>query len=229
MRLGGLAKLSTIDFPGRIACVVFTRGCDLDCFYCHNRELIQFGEARLSEEELFAFLEKRRGLLEGVVITGGEPTLQGGLSDFISRIRAMGYEIKLDTNGQHPDRVAELISGGLLDYVALDIKAPADEALQVTGSARSLSLSAETANLLARSGVDYELRTTLYPGLSAGKLIRLLSSFPTAPRWRLNEFRMPELARESDMAALSAGALSLASLKPLEAELRRAQPNLLPF
>lgn len=227
MKLGGLAKLSTIDFPGRIACVVFTRGCGLDCFYCHNRELIQPGGSLISEDELFAFLDKRRGLLEGVVITGGEPLLNGDIAPFIARIRVMGYEVKLDTNGQQPAALAALLADRLLDYAALDIKALPEDSFRVTGSARAHALAAETAAVLAASGVDYELRTTMYPGLTAGRLVKLLSSLPPAPRWRLNEFRMPELARESDMAALSAPALTLASLKAIEAELRRAQPNVI--
>ena len=127
MIFGGMQRSSTIDFPGALACVLFTRGCDLDCFYCHNRELIAGDGGQLAEAAVFSFLEKRRGLLDGVVVSGGEPTLQPDLEEFLRRVRPLGYRVKLDTNGRRPALVERLWREGLFDYVAVDVKAlPAD-------------------------------------------------------------------------------------------------------
>ena len=119
MKIHGLQKLTLLDFPGRTACTVFTAGCQLRCPFCHNAALA-FGDAgaALDEAEFFKFLAKRQGVLDGVCVTGGEPLLQAGLSDFLSRVREMGYLVKLDTNGFLPDRLAALMEQGLVDYVA---------------------------------------------------------------------------------------------------------------
>ena len=226
MILGGIQKSSTIDFPGVLCCVLFTRGCDMNCFYCHNRELIsRAGGANLAEEEVWAFLEKRRGLLDGVVLSGGEPTLQTDLPEVLSRIRALGYQTKLDTNGQRPGAVVALWEAGLLDYVALDIKAlpadyPAVTGLEGAGPAK-------TAKALQWLGAAYELRTTLYPGLRMEQLKELLASFPPAPRWRLNYFRPPALYRPQDAPLLQRPALSSVAIAAEMDALLALQPNLL--
>ncbi|MEG1993755.1 MAG: anaerobic ribonucleoside-triphosphate reductase activating protein, partial [Oscillospiraceae bacterium] len=123
MVFGGIQKVSTIDFPSVLSCVVFTKGCNLDCFYCHNRSIIENSAENISEEDVLSFLEKRKGLLDGVVVSGGEPTIQDDIGDFLSKVRSMGYKLKLDTNGQNPEKVKEILGGGLCDYVAVDIKA----------------------------------------------------------------------------------------------------------
>ena len=131
MKIHGLQKMTLLDFPGHVACTVFLGGCDLRCPYCHNYELAT-GQAPpiMEEAELFSFLEKRKGLLDGVAITGGEPCLHPDLPDFIGRIRALGYPVKLDTNGTHPAVLREVLERGLVDYVAMDIKnSPAKYAL----------------------------------------------------------------------------------------------------
>ena len=123
MKIHGLQKMTLLDFPGRVACTVFLGGCDLRCPYCHNYELAT-GKVPpvMDEEELFAFLAKRKGLLDGVAITGGEPCLHRDLPDFIAHIRELGYPVKLDTNGTHPAVLREILERGLVDYVAMDIK-----------------------------------------------------------------------------------------------------------
>ena len=123
MKIHGLQKMTLLDFPGRVACTVFLGGCDFRCPYCHNFELVDGSAPAIMEEgELFAFLEKRRGLLDGVAITGGEPTLRPDLPELMRRIRDMGYAVKLDTNGGHPDRLRAILEEGLADYVSMDIK-----------------------------------------------------------------------------------------------------------
>lgn len=126
MRIAGLQKLTLLDYPGRLACTIFLPGCNLRCPFCHNASLVlpdrlQEGE-EIREAELFAFLEKRRGVLQGVCITGGEPLLHPDVDRLIERIRSLGYAVKLDTNGSFPDRLASLLERGLIDYVAMDIK-----------------------------------------------------------------------------------------------------------
>lgn len=163
MKIHGLQKMTLLDFPGRVACTVFLGGCDMRCPFCHNAELIDgSAEAIMDETELLAFLEKRRGLLDGVAFTGGEPTLRKELPDLFRRIKAMGYPIKLDTNGLHPDRLKALLDEGLVDYVAMDIK-NCPEKYAVTAGLETVDLDKiqQSIDLLKNGTVDYEFRTTV--------------------------------------------------------------------
>ncbi len=225
MIFGGLQKSSTIDFPGVLCCVLFTRGCDLDCFYCHNRELIGRAGSSLPEEEVWTFLEKRKGLLDGVVVSGGEPTLQGDLPGVLGRLREMGYKTKLDTNGQRPGAVVSLWEAGLLDYTALDIKALYGDYPAVTGHAGDAPF--KTAKALQWLQAAYELRTTLYPGFTIEQLKELLAAFPAVPRWRLNYFRPPEVYRPQDAPLLQRTALNPVAIAAQREALLRLQPNLI--
>ncbi|MGI6264654.1 MAG: anaerobic ribonucleoside-triphosphate reductase activating protein [Acutalibacteraceae bacterium] len=163
MKIHGLQKMTLLDFPGRVACTVFLGGCDCRCPFCHNFELID-GTAQpiMDDEELLAFLQKRQGLLDGVAITGGEPCLHPDLPDLLQKIRALGFAVKLDTNGFHPDRLEEILSQGLVDYVAMDIK-NSPEKYPVTCGLDALDLTPvrQSVALLMRDGVDYEFRTTV--------------------------------------------------------------------
>lgn len=226
MNIAGIQKSSTIDFPGNLACVLFSPGCDASCFYCHNRALLEGGAPLIPMEEVMAFLEKRRGLLDGVVISGGEPTLQPRLPAFLERVKAMDYAVKLDTNGRDPALVARLISGGLVDYVALDNKAPECDYAWVTGSKTAYASMRETLLLLQERQAAYELRTTLYPGLTAQQLIAMLQSAAPAPKYRLNFFRMPEAPRKQDALLLQKHALSPGEIKAIDETLMQAQPGL---
>ena len=163
MQIHGLQKMTLLDFPGHVACTVFLGGCDFRCPFCHNFELID-GTAKpvMTDEDLFAFLKKRQGLLDGVAITGGEPCLHPGLPELLRKIRALGFKTKLDTNGYHPAMLKELLDEGLLDYVAMDIKnSPAKYA--GTCGLKSLDLGPvyESISLLLSGNVDYEFRTTV--------------------------------------------------------------------
>ena len=171
MKIHGLQKMTLLDFPGHVACTVFLGGCDLRCPYCHNYELAT-GQAPpiMEEEELFSFLSKRKGLLDGVAITGGEPCLHPDLPVFIGRIKAMGYPVKLDTNGTHPAVLREVLEKGLVEYVAMDIKnSPSKYALtagiaqpgEPLQTAPFVDKIRESAGLLMASGIDYEFRTTV--------------------------------------------------------------------
>ena len=163
MNIHGLQKMTLLDFPGRVACTVFLGGCDLRCPFCHNAELIDgTAEPVMDENELLAFLEKRKGLLDGVAFTGGEPTLRRDLPDLLRKIKSMGYPIKLDTNGMHPDRLKAMLDEGLLDYVAMDIKAGPENYAHTCGLEKiDLKPIDESIRLLMNAGIDYEFRTTV--------------------------------------------------------------------
>ena len=161
---GGFQKHSLIDFPGTIACVIFTQGCNFRCPYCHNPDLIPppgRGSGKSTYlEEVFAFLKKRRGLLDGVVITGGEPTLQWGLDQFCLKIRKMGYKVKLDTNGSRPGVLENLLARKLVDYVAMDIKTHLALYPKLTGPNIDPALIRKSIELIMDQAPDYEFRTT---------------------------------------------------------------------
>lgn len=155
--------MTLLDFPERVACTVFLGGCDFRCPFCHNFELVDGTASPIMDEgELFAFLKKRQGLLDGVAITGGEPCIQKELPEFISRIRELGFAIKLDTEGYHPERLRVLYERDLLDYVAMDIKnAPSKYAQTVGVENVDMDIIRESISLIMNSGVDYEFRTTV--------------------------------------------------------------------
>ncbi len=166
MLLKGIQKLTLLDFPGKIACTVFTGGCNFRCPFCHNASLV-VGErvresATLPEEDFFSFLESRKGRLEGVCITGGEPTLSEGLLPFIKRIKDMGFLVKLDTNGYRPELLSEIVESGAVDYVAMDIKNSRERYAETVGlKSFDLSLIEKSINILKSGCADFEFRTTL--------------------------------------------------------------------
>ena len=163
MKLYGLQKMTLLDFPGHVACTVFLNGCDLRCPFCHNFELVD-GTAKpiMDEEEFLAFLAKRKGLLDGVAFTGGEPCLHSGLPSLMRKIREMGFAVKLDTNGCHPDMLDAILKEGLIDYAAMDIK-NSPEKYAVTCGLESMDLAPirRSISLLQNSGIDFEFRTTV--------------------------------------------------------------------
>ncbi|MDR2861043.1 MAG: anaerobic ribonucleoside-triphosphate reductase activating protein [Syntrophobacterales bacterium] len=165
--VGGLQKVSLIDYPGCISAVIFLQGCNFRCGYCHNPELVDpelYGPL-LQEEDILAFLEKRAGKLDAVTITGGEPTLQEGLPDFIRRIRSLGFRIKLDTNGSHGEMLKFMLAENLLDYVAMDIKAPINRYDRVCRVNVNKDEITQSMRIIMDSPVVYEFRTTLLQDL----------------------------------------------------------------
>lgn len=162
MKIHGLQKMTLLDFPGRVACTVFFGDCDMRCPYCHNAELLDgTAPAVMDDAELLAFLKKRQGLLDGVCFTGGEPLLQKDLPDFAAKVRELGYPVKLDTNGNHPDRLEKMIREDLVQYVAMDIK-NSPERYAETAGLRQLDLAPirESVRMLMEGKTDYEFRTT---------------------------------------------------------------------
>ncbi len=196
MNIGGYQKLTLIDFPGTLAATVFTVGCNFRCPFCHNPELvlgagqIASGTENKTEQEFFEFLKKRKGKLEGVCITGGEPTLQPDLIDFIKKVRALGFRIKLDTNGARPDILKKLLDLKLLDFVAMDIKnqlARYSETVGVKVDTERIKLSVE---LIRNSRLSYEFRTTVVPGIHTEKDFLEIAKWLSGSRaYYLQEYR----------------------------------------
>ena len=163
MLIHGLQKMTLLDYPENVACTVFFGGCDLRCPYCHNFELVDgTAEPIMDDEEFFSFLKKRVGLLDGVAITGGEPLLRKDLPEFIRRIKELGFKVKLDTNGNHPDELKALLDEGLVDYVAMDIKNSFTKYAVTIGLPDFDTSNIEKSiEIIMRSGVSYEFRTTV--------------------------------------------------------------------
>lgn len=180
MKIMGLQKLTLLDYPGKTACTVFTAGCNFRCPFCHNASLVTHikEETEITEEEFFAFLKKRQGVLDGVCITGGEPTLMPDLEEFIEKIKEMGFEVKLDTNGYNPNILSELIDKNLIDYVAMDIK-NCKEKYGLTVGIENFDISPieKSVEILKRGAVDFEFRTTVVDELHTAEDIEKIGKW----------------------------------------------------
>jgi len=201
MIIGGLEKISLIDFPGCVSAVVFTKSCNFRCHFCYNPMLVlTSGEGEIenkekdpsliSEEDLFLFLESRAGKIEGIVISGGEPTLQPDLKDFIIKLKKMNFKIKLDTNGTNPEVVEDLINNKLIDYVAMDVKGPMNKYEEIVATQVDLNKVKKTIKLLMKNKVPYEFRTTLVPGLHVlDDVLLMAKEIRGAKKWFLQKFK----------------------------------------
>ena len=220
MLLRGLQKTTLLDFPGHVACTVFTGGCNFRCPFCHNASLIDnlAADDRLSEENLFAFLEKRKGLTDGVCITGGEPLLQKDILPFIKRIKEMGFLVKLDTNGSYPDALEALLDEGLLDYVAMDIKNAPAAYLQTAGTDKDILPSIErSVSLLKAARVPYEFRTTVVKGLhDDGRMREIGEWLGDVPKYFIQNFSDRGEVLKEGLSGFTPSELEglLASIKP---------------
>ncbi len=162
MLISGIQKLTLLDFPGKTACTIFCYGCNFLCPFCHNALLVtEKAEEFIDEEEIFTFLKKRQGILDGVCVTGGEPTLQKGLKNFLKRIKDMGFAVKLDTNGYKPDLLREIIDEGLCDYVAMDVKNTPEKYALTVGKAIDTDKILESIAILKEGKIPCEFRTTV--------------------------------------------------------------------
>ena len=168
MKIGGLNTFSLSDFPGKVASVVFTQGCNFRCPYCHNAPLISCHEPKellIPEKQFFEFLECRRNQLDAVVVSGGEPTIHRNLPTFLRRIKDMGFAVKLDTNGSNPEVLKEILENNLVDYIAMDIKAPLTNYKKLTDTVSSSEGIQESINIIFKNGIDHEFRTTVVEAL----------------------------------------------------------------
>ena len=192
MQIKGWVRTSLIDYPGKIAAVLFTSGCNFRCPYCQNSELVLHPESlpEIDPAEIFQFLTRRRGLIDGVVITGGEPTLQKGLDDFMRKLKELGLAIKLDTNGYRPQVLRDLLERDLLDYVAMDIKASPAKYPLAAGVPIDVQRIEKSVRLILSSGIDHEFRTTVVPGIVAPEDVEEMAKLITgAEKYILQQFR----------------------------------------
>lgn len=217
MRIGGLQKFSLIDYPDRIAAVIFTQGCNFRCPYCHNAELVLpecYGKL-VPENEVLGFLERRCRDLEGVVITGGEPTIQYDLASFLRRVKALGYAVKLDTNGNRPDVLDRLFRAHLIDYVAMDIKAPIGKYSHAAGRSVNVTRIKESIALVLQSGIPHQFRTTLVkPLCTAEDLPQIADLIPASAPYAVQNFRPgPKVIGADGMTLEGYGEKSFAQIR----------------
>ncbi len=163
MNIKGIQKTTLLDFPSRVACTVFTGGCNFRCPFCHNASLVLSPNdvPEISEEDFFSFLKKRQGILDGVCITGGEPLLQKDIIPFIEKIHSMGFAVKLDTNGSYPEKLGEIISKNIIDHIAMDIKNSREKYALTAGLTKDIDSVFESIELIMSCGIPYEFRTTV--------------------------------------------------------------------
>jgi len=189
MKIGGFQRFSLIDYPGKISAIIFTQGCNFRCPYCHNPELIdpKLFTSAIDEDLILSFLRKRVGKLDGVVITGGEPLLQHDLIEFIKKIKEMGYLVKLDTNGSYPEKLERLLD--LIDYIAMDIKAPLEKYRNVVRTDVCTEKIMESITIILNGDIDYEFRTTVVKALlTEDDLICIAKLIRGAKRYVLQKF-----------------------------------------
>lgn len=177
-----------MDFPGRVASIVFVAGCNMRCHYCHNPDLVFMKAASIPESEVLSEMKRRKRYIDSIVVTGGEPTIWHDLPDFLSRLRGLGLMIKLDTNGTNPEMLRKIIDSRLVDYIAMDIKAPWQKYERVVGVKMDVKNIIRSASVLKESGIDYEFRTTLAPELDIDDIFGIAQQISPARHWYLQRF-----------------------------------------
>ena len=197
MQIAGFVPNSFVDYPGKIAALIFAPGCNMNCWYCHNHHLLVRGADSVvyNPGSILADLERKKGFLDAVVLTGGEPTLQSGLDDFARAVKELGYLVKLDTNGTRPDVIRALHEEHLLDYIAMDIKAPFEKYEAVCRRRIDMDKVKESIALIMESGIDYEFRTTFSPDLTSEDIVKLASYIKGAKCYTLQQYRETELTQ----------------------------------
>jgi pyruvate formate lyase activating enzyme len=224
MWIGGIQWTTLLDYPGRVATTVFTAGCNFRCPFCHNPELVLpervSAVRRVLDPGFFSELGDRRGFLDGVVISGGEPTVQPDLPDTCAQIKALGYLVKLDTNGTMPEVLASLLRDGLVDYVAMDIKAPLDAYSRMAGTAVQRETIERSIDLIRSEAAAYEFRTTVAPGLSGDDLMRIADDLDGARAYWLQRFTIPENKGLVDGTCLDVSSMERSDLESVWHRLR---------
>ena len=190
MRIGGIIPSSLVDWDGKIVCTLFTIGCNFRCWYCHNPSLVLGNAGEISEEKVFLMLNDLKGWIDGVCVTGGEPTIHGDIVEFLTKIKELEYKIKVDTNGSHPEVLENILQEELADYIAMDIKAPMERYEEVVGVKVDTARIEKSISLIMESGVDHEFRTTMIPELDIEDYIAIAKMIEGAKRYSLQFFRM---------------------------------------
>lgn len=221
MRICGFQKFSLLDYPGKISAIVFTGGCNFRCPYCHNPELVRpkSFKTAISEKSFFKFLKSRQGQLDAVVITGGEPTLQKDLLDFIKQIKKLNFLVKLDTNGSYPEVLKKILEANLVDYFAMDIKSPLEKYKNIVGNAGDVEKIIKSIKLIKEQNKNYEFRTTIVkPLLSMQDVIKISQEIKGAKKYVLQKFIA---SKTLDPEYLGATTYSDAEFKKMQKEVKR--------
>ena len=193
MKIAGFQKLTLLDFPGKVACILFTQGCNFRCPYCQNSGLIGHeNEELVSEEEIFSYLNKRKGVIDGVVISGGEPTVQSDLEFFMKKIKDMGFLVKLDTNGTNPDLIERIIKAGLVDYIAMDIKNVLPLYVDVASVKASTEKLKRSIEIIKSSSIDHEFRTTIIKNIHDIDKLSQICGYVDGDKMYLQNFEQSE-------------------------------------
>lgn len=222
MLICGLQKLTLLDYPGKVACTVFTGGCNFRCPFCHNASLVTgaFPDA-VDEEEVFALFRKRAGVLDGVCITGGEPLLQKDIGEFLMRVKQLGYSVKLDTNGSFPERLKSLVREGLVDYVAMDIKNSKEKYALTAGTPVDIDAVGESVEFLLSGETEYEFRTTVAEQYHTVKNVEDIGGWiQGAKRYFIQSFK-----DSGDIISEGCSAVSRGTLEKMLAAARRFVPS----
>ncbi len=177
MDFGGFQKLTVLDYPSHVACIVFTKGCNFRCPFCHNKALVENSTETISQDEILSYLKKRRGVLDGVCVSGGEPLMHQGIGEFLKEVKALDYDVKLDTNGSFPQTLRELVSSSVVDYVAMDIKNTPEKYDITAGIKTDLDKIQESIDFILSGKVDYEFRTTVTNELHTPQDIEIISKW----------------------------------------------------
>ena len=203
MKIGGLNKLTTQDFPEHLACIIFTKGCNFNCSYCYNRDLVDNKAETIDEDYVMAYLYKRRKILDGVVISGGEPTIWDDLIPFIKKIKEFKLDIKLDTNGYNPTMLKEILDNNLVDYIAMDIKAIPDKYMKVINKKIDFNKILESIDLIKKSNIKYEFRTTIMKGVHDKKdIIKILKLIGDSKLY-LQNFQCTDVVKDKNIKSFS--------------------------
>ena len=203
MKIGGLNKLTTQDFPEHLACIIFTKGCNFNCSYCYNRDLVDNKAETIDEDYVMAYLYKRRKILDGVVISGGEPTIWDDLIPFIKKIKEFKLDIKLDTNGYNPAMLKEILDNNLVDYIAMDIKAIPDKYMKVINKKIDFNKILESIDLIKKSNIKYEFRTTIMKDVhDKNDIIKILKLIGDSKLY-LQNFQYTDVVKDKNIKSFS--------------------------
>ena len=190
MKIGGLQKTSLLDYPGILSVIIWTAGCNFRCPFCYNKQLVLGKTEIISEETILSFLEKRRDVLEGLSISGGEPLLQEDIVNFTEKVKKLNYLIKIDTNGAFPEKLKELIDKKLVDYVSMDVKAPKEKYDQLSGVKTDISKIEQSIDLIKNEAPDYEFKTTIVPGMLDKKdIVEIAKWLEGSKQFYLQQFK----------------------------------------
>ena len=225
MHIQGIQKLTLLDYPGHIACTLFSYGCNLRCPFCHNASLVtETPQKPINTEEITAFLQKRKGILDGICLSGGEPLMNPDALEFLKYLRGFGYKIKLDTNGFFPKQLEQAINQNLLDYVALDIKAPKESYAAATGiSDIDVAPLCQSIEMIMNSGIDHEFRTTAVKGLhNVGDFEEIALWIKGAKRYYIQQF-----VSSPDLISHSFTSFSTEEMNEILADVQKIIPNAL--